>query len=78
MRRHHCFLFFTGSARPANANTRARAGTRLRTVYSDEDLLDYVKNIYRVLLTRGIRGTFVYVVDPHLREYLRPFFSVTA
>ena len=48
---------------------------RLGIVYSDEDLLDYVKNIYRVLLTRGIRGTFVYVVDPHLREYLRPFFS---
>jgi len=48
---------------------------RLGIVYSDEDLLDYVKNIYRVLLTRGIRGTFVYVVDPALREYLRPFFS---
>lgn len=50
---------------------------RLGIVYSDDDLLDYVKNIYRVLLTRGIRGTFVYVVDPHLREYLRPFFSGT-
>ena len=48
---------------------------RLGIVYTDEDLLDYVKNIYRVLLTRGIRGTFVYVVDPYLREYLRPFFS---
>jgi hypothetical protein len=48
---------------------------RLGIVYSDDDLLDYVKNIYRVLLTRGIRGTFVYVVDPHLRDYLRPFFS---
>ena len=50
---------------------------RLGIVYSDDDLLDYVKNIYRVLLTRGIRGTFVYVVDPHLREYLRPFFAGT-
>jgi DUF2075 family protein len=50
---------------------------RLGIVYSDDDLLDYVKNIYRVLLTRGIKGTFVYVVDPHLREYLRPFFSGT-
>ena len=50
---------------------------RLGIVYTDDDLLDYVKNIYRVLLTRGIKGTFVYVVDPHLREYLRPFFSGT-
>jgi uncharacterized protein len=48
---------------------------RLGIVYTDDDLLDYVKNIYRVLLTRGIRGTFVYVVDPHLRDYLRPFFT---
>lgn len=48
---------------------------RLGVVYSDDDLLEYVKNIYRVLLTRGIRGTFVYVVDPHLRAYLRPFFT---
>ena len=43
---------------------------RLGIVYSDEDLLDYVKNIYRVLLTRGIRGTYVYVVDPALRRHL--------
>jgi len=43
---------------------------RLGIVYSDEDLLDYVKNIYRVLLTRGIRGTYIYVVDPALRRHL--------
>ena len=45
---------------------------RLGIVYSDDDLLDYVKNIYRVLLTRGIRGTYVYVVDEALRDHLRP------
>ncbi|TXK19765.1 DNA/RNA helicase domain-containing protein [Homoserinibacter sp. GY 40078] len=27
-------------------------------------------NIYAVLLTRGIRGTYLYVVDPALREHL--------
>ena len=42
--------------------------------YTDADLLAYVKSIYRVLLTRGIQGTFVYVVDPLLREHLRKFF----
>lgn len=40
---------------------------------TEEDLLQFVINIYVVLLTRGIRGTFVYVCDPGLREYLRPF-----
>lgn len=43
--------------------------------YSDEDILRYVQNIYAVLLTRGIRGTFVYVCDHALREYVRPFFD---
>jgi DUF2075 family protein len=42
--------------------------------YSDEDILQFVLNIYRVLLTRGIRGTFVYVCDPELREFLRSKF----
>lgn len=45
----------------------------LGITYSDEDLLTYVTNIYRVLLTRGIRGTYVYVCDPALREYLTEF-----
>jgi DUF2075 family protein len=39
--------------------------------YSDDDVLHFVLNIYKVLLTRGIRGTFVYVCDPDLREFLR-------
>ncbi|MGB3829799.1 MAG: DNA/RNA helicase domain-containing protein [Ornithinimicrobium sp.] len=46
--------------------------------YSDEQLLTYVRNIYTVLLTRGIRGTYVYVCDPDLREYLRPYFKAPA
>ena len=41
--------------------------------FTDDDLLTYVVNIYRVLLSRGIRGTYVYVCDPALREYLRDF-----
>lgn len=40
--------------------------------YTDDDLLRFVTNVYSVLLTRGIRGTYVYVCDPALREQLRP------
>jgi DUF2075 family protein len=43
--------------------------------YTDEDLRQYVLNVYRVLLTRGILGTYVYVVDKNLREFLRNFFA---
>ena len=42
-------------------------------VYTDDDLLKFVVNIYSVLLTRGIRGTYVYVCDPPLRTYLKKF-----
>jgi DUF2075 family protein len=42
-------------------------------VYTDADILEFVKNIYRVLLTRGIKGTYIYVCDPDLREYFRKF-----
>lgn len=32
---------------------------------------DYVRNIYRVLMTRGMKGCYLYVVDEPLREYLK-------
>lgn len=38
--------------------------------YSDDDLLEFIRNIYGVLLTRGIRGTYVYICDPNLRAYV--------
>ncbi len=45
---------------------------------TEDDLLKYVINVYVVLLTRGIHGTYVYVCDPQLREYLRGFFQVSS
>jgi DUF2075 family protein len=48
---------------------------KLGLSFTDEDLLQYVTNIYAVLLTRGMRGTYVYVCDRALRERLRPLLS---
>ena len=45
-------------------------------VTTDAMLLKFICNIYSVLLTRGIRGTFIHVVDPGLREYLGRYFDV--
>lgn len=50
-----------------DAKGKASNRTRGQTT-TDEDLLRYIINVYRVLLTRGMRGTYVYVVDPLLRE----------
>lgn len=46
---------------------------RLGKTYSDDDLLRFVSNIYAVLLTRGIQGTYVYACDPALRAHLLEF-----
>lgn len=38
-----------------------------------EKLKEYILNTYAVLLSRGIRGTYVYVCDENLRTYLEQF-----
>ena len=38
---------------------------------SGGDFTQYVKNIYRVLLTRGMKGCFVYFIDRDTEEYLK-------
>ena len=36
---------------------------------TDEELDKYIRNIYYVLMTRGIKGTYLYVCDDALREH---------
>lgn len=43
--------------------------------YSDHDLMRFIANIDSVLLTRGIRGTYVFACDAALRAYLGQFIS---
>ena len=38
---------------------------------TDDDLLRYIRNCYRVLLTRGIRGTYIYAGESTLRERIK-------
>jgi DUF2075 family protein len=54
---------------------RGATNNRMRGItYSDDDILQFVRNIYAVLLTRGMLGTYVYVCDRPLRLYLKKFF----
>lgn len=58
-------------------DTRGSANNVKRGItYTDDDILHFVRNIYAVLLTRGIFGTYVYVCDEALRSYLRCYLSV--
>ncbi|OZD43233.1 AAA family ATPase [Rhodococcus sp. 06-1477-1B] len=43
---------------------------KLGKTTTDGDLLALIQNIYGVLLTRGMLGTYIYVCDPDLREYI--------
>lgn len=43
---------------------------------SYDDLFEYIRNVYYVLLTRGIKGTFIYVCDDDLREYLSQYIEM--
>jgi len=42
-----------------------------RGVEDPEEVKRYVINIYKTLLTRGILGTYVYVVDEKLRDQFK-------
>jgi hypothetical protein len=42
-----------------------------RGVEDLDELKGYIVNIYKTLLTRGILGTYVYVVNEDLREYFK-------
>jgi DUF2075 family protein len=40
-----------------------------------ENFDEYVKNIYRVLMTRGLKGCYVYFVDKEVEMYFKKFIS---
>ena len=39
-----------------------------------DELKGYIQNIYVTLMTRGIKGTYIYACDSGLREYLKRYF----
>ncbi|SCZ77504.1 hypothetical protein SAMN02910350_00824 [Pseudobutyrivibrio xylanivorans] len=43
---------------------------------SYDELLNYIKNIYYVLMTRGIKGTYLFVCDDNLREYFKEYIEI--
>lgn len=38
---------------------------------SDDEIKKYIINIYKTIMYRGIRGTFIYACNPNLRSYLK-------
>lgn len=44
-----------------------------RGIQEEIELQEYIINIYKVLMTRGIKGTYVYVCDEKLKQYLKKY-----
>ncbi len=47
-----------------------------KTNATPDELERYIKNIYYVLLSRGIKGTYIYVCNKALRNYIEKYISV--
>lgn len=42
-----------------------------RTIVDGEELKKYIVNIYKTLLTRGIKGTYIHAVDKNMADYIK-------
>lgn len=50
--------------------------TGKQSIKNREELKNYIINIYKTIMLRGINGTYVYAYDPSLREYLSNFIEI--
>jgi DUF2075 family protein len=44
-----------------------------RAIKDPNELKKYILNIYKTILTRGIKGTYIYICDKDLRNYFRQY-----
>ena len=47
-----------------------------RVGITDDQLHDYIINIYKTIMYRGIKGTYIYCYDENLREYFEGFIKL--
>jgi DUF2075 family protein/predicted GIY-YIG superfamily endonuclease len=48
-----------------------------KNTISDENILkDYILNIYKTILLRGVKGVFIYACNDNLRKYLSNFLNI--
>lgn len=44
-----------------------------QSITDPKELKNFITNIYKTIMLRGIKGTYIYVCDPKLREYFESF-----
>lgn len=48
-----------------------------QSISDPKELKQYILNIYKTIMLRGIKGTFIYACNPELREYLARYIPMT-
>lgn len=66
-------LIFNTESHKIETVKSATRDPRLRSTPTEATMTydDYVRNIYRVLMTRGMKGCFLYICDENLRNYMK-------
>ncbi|MCR6513357.1 DUF2075 domain-containing protein [Clostridium sp. LY3-2] len=44
-------------------------------IKDNDEIKNYILNIYKTILTRGIRGTYIYICDKDLKNYFKKFIA---
>ena len=55
------------------ADKRSSKDTGAKRTSTDTTLREVITNAYYVLLTRGVRGTFLYICNPKVKQYFQRF-----
>lgn len=66
-------LYYDEKSNEIKVNKDKFFDNKVKSGVSDDELKTYILNTYAVLLTRGIYGTYVYVCDEALKEYIKNF-----
>ena len=66
-------LFFDKVDNEIKVNKDYFFDNKVKNGVTDEDLKKFILNTYAVFLTRGIRGTYIYICDDSLREYFEKY-----
>lgn len=66
-------LYFDRQTHQIKVDRKRFFDNKVKRGVTDDELIGYVLNTYGVLMTRGIHGTYVYVCDDALRQYLETY-----
>lgn len=68
-------IYFDQNDNKIKVNKESFYDNKVKKEATDEELEEYILNTYAVFLTRGILGTYLYVCNENLREYLKKYIS---